>query len=135
MEELEVKIKIITIIVILVWTILQFLLWVVTKIVKRRKEQLNEINDETKENINDDISFLEVVEKIIPEAIKFAENCGIMTGEAKKLLATSKIMTEMATKGIDYNSHAAEISKDIDNLVDMSKSVNVKNSANQIKEE
>ena len=135
MEELEVKIKIITIIVILVWTILQFLLWIVTKIVKRRKEQLNEINDETKENINDDISFLEVVEKIIPEAIKFAENCGIMTGEAKKLLATSKIMTEMATKGIDYNSHAAEISKDIDNLVDMSKSVNVKNNANQIKEE
>ena len=38
-------------------------------------------------------------------------------------------------KGIDYNSHAAEISKDIDNLVDMSKSVNVKNSANKIKEE
>lgn len=135
MEELEVKIKIITIIVILVWTILQFLLWIVTKIVKRRKEQFKEITDETKENINDDISFLEVVEKIIPEAIKFAENCGIMTGEAKKLLATSKIMTEMATKGIDYNSHAAEISKDIDNLVDMSKSVNVKNSANQIKEE
>lgn len=135
MEELEVKIKIITIIVILVWTILQFLLWVVTKIAKRRKEQLKEITDETKENINDDISFLEVVEKIIPEAIKFAENCGIMTGEAKKLLATSKIMTEMATKGIDYNSHAAEISKDIDNLVDMSKSVNVKNNANQIKEE
>ena len=55
--------------------------------------------------------------------------------EAKKLLATSKVMTEMATKGIDYNSHAAEISKDIDNLVDMSKSVNVKNSANKIKEE
>ena len=135
MEELEVKIKIITIIIILVWTILQFLLWVITKIVKRRKEQINELNDETKENINDDISFLEVVEKIIPEAIKFAENCGIMTGEAKKLLATSKIMTEMATKGIDYNSHAAEISKDIDNLVDMSKSVNVKNNANQIKEE
>ena len=135
MEELEVKIKIITIIVILVWTISQFLLWVVTKIAKRRKEQLKEITDETKENINDDISFLEVVEKIIPEAIKFAENCGIMTGEAKKLLATSKIMTEMATKGIDYNSHAAEISKDIDNLVDMSKSVNVKNNANQIKED
>ena len=135
MEELEVKIKIITIIVILVWTILQFLLWVITKIVKRRKEQLKEITDETKENINDDISFLEVVEKIIPEAIKFAENCGIMTGEAKKLLATSKVMTEMAIKGIDYNSHAAEISKDIDNLVDMSKSVNVKNNVKQIKEE
>ena len=58
MEELEVKIKIITIIVILVWTILQFLLWVVTKIIKRRKEQLKEITDETKENINDDIYFL-----------------------------------------------------------------------------
>lgn len=135
MEELELKTRLIVTIVILVWTTLQFLLWIVTKINKRRKAQKSALTDEEKENIEDDVSFLEIVEKVIPQAIKFAENCGIMSGDAKKLLATSKIMTEMITKGMDYNSHAAEISKVIDDFVDMSKNVNVKNNKTQIKEE
>lgn len=141
MEELELKTRLITVIVILIWTALQFIMWVVKKILKRRKNQKTAVDkekeevDEEKEEIDEDISFLEIVEKVIPQAIKFAEKCGIMSGDAKKLLATSKVMTEMITKGMDYNSHAAEISQVIDDFVDMSKNVNVKNNSNQIKEE
>lgn len=80
-------------------------------------------------------NLMKLFNEIIPNAIKQAENSGA-NGASKKTIALSNIMLECSKLGIDYNANAADIDKSLEDLINLTKGVNVKtvNVINEVKE-
>lgn len=80
--------------------------------------------DNLKSGLKDSQNIIELIKNLIPKAIRVAEESG-GSGSIKKLIAISGIVVECAKLGIDYNSYASFIDKELEEQVKLTNEVNV----------
>ena len=88
------------------------------------KLTLEDENDELKGEIEDKNAAFMLVDKIIPLAIKKAEEMPNIDGETKKLLAMSEILLNCNENCIDFEMFKDFISEQIEAMITFSKSIN-----------
>lgn len=89
-----------------------------------RKLTAEEENEELEEKLDDQKASFELVNRIIPLAIKKAEEMQLLDGPTKKLLAMSEILLTCNEEGIDFESYKDFISEQIEALITFSKTIN-----------
>ena len=100
-------------------------LFVINQIKKKhRKVGLEEEKEELEERLDDKKATFELVNRIIPLAIKKAEEMPLLDGPTKKLLAMSEILLTCNEEGIDFEFYKAFISEQIEALITFSKTIN-----------
>ena len=88
------------------------------------KLTLEDENDELKGEIEDKNAAFMLVDKIIPLAIKKAEEMPNIDGETKKLLAMSEILLNCNENCIDFEMFKDFISEQIEAMITFSKTIN-----------
>ena len=100
-------------------------LFVVNQIKKKHKKvSLEEENEELEGRLDDKKATFELVNRIIPLAIKKAEDMPLLDGPTKKLLAMSEILLTCNEEGIDFEFYKDFISEQIEALITFSKTIN-----------
>ena len=101
------------------------ILFVVNQIKKKQKKiGLEEENEELKETLKDEQAEYNLINEIIPIAIKKAEDTPNVDGATKKLLALSEILLQCSTNNINFELYKDFISEQIENLIEFSKTIN-----------
>lgn len=103
-------------------TVINFLITKFKKI-SIKDEQVEEIK-ELKSEISTSEKLVDVIRKIIPNAIKVAEASGIADGTVKKMIALSNILLECNNNDFDYKANSETINQVIEEFIDLTKKVN-----------
>ena len=112
---------------------ISLLVTTITLINKRRIKKMVENGDSTEkitelQDANEKLTAINrLIQTIIPNAIQVAEEVG-GSGEYKKLIATSKIIQDCDLEDIEYKQYANMVSETIEEMINLSKKVNNKNS-------
>lgn len=125
------SIQAISTIVILIINIALLLYNIIKSVIgKKKNSQLfiseNEVDkSEVVENVVD------IIKRIIPQAIIQAEKSGIKGSENKKLLALSQILLSCNAENFDYKANAELIDECLEDLIEFSKVVNAKKESDE----
>ena len=125
MERLQYAIRLVSLALSLIVFIITAISFVVACFKKKQKKSTAEKeNDELKQELDVSNKEYQLINEIIPIAMKKAEEMPNIDGVTKKLLALSEILLKCSTCNIDFETYKGFISEQIENLITFSKTIN-----------
>ena len=99
--------------------------FVIGKIKKKHKRiEVEDKAEELADKLEEEQDLFNLVNEIIPIAVKKAEETPLIKGPTKKLLALSEILLICNASGIDFENYKDFISEQIEALIEFSKTIN-----------